>query len=163
MSAHTSSLLKTCGFICSVFFPYTSSFAADLVLEKVPPITVAQAPAYPENLARYYHGARVETSQGTAAGDLRLSSKSEDTNTAAAALLCDDPTVGYALPTGATTLLVSFPTIENIDTISFLNHAARGSVNIAFSSAKLPADSPQWRSEERRVGKECRSRWSPYH
>ena len=23
--------------------------------------------------------------------------------------------------------------------------------------------SPQMRSEERRVGKECRSRWSPYH
>ena len=23
--------------------------------------------------------------------------------------------------------------------------------------------SPQKRSEERRVGKECRSRWSPYH
>ena len=21
----------------------------------------------------------------------------------------------------------------------------------------------RWRSEERRVGKECRSRWSPYH
>ena len=21
----------------------------------------------------------------------------------------------------------------------------------------------KWRSEERRVGKECRSRWSPYH
>src|SRR5258708_1417246 len=24
-------------------------------------------------------------------------------------------------------------------------------------------DGPVWRSEERRVGKECRSRWSPYH
>ena len=24
-------------------------------------------------------------------------------------------------------------------------------------------DEPEWRSEERRVGKECRSRWSPYH
>ena len=23
--------------------------------------------------------------------------------------------------------------------------------------------SKRWRSEERRVGKECRSRWSPYH
>ena len=23
--------------------------------------------------------------------------------------------------------------------------------------------SSKWRSEERRVGKECRSRWSPYH
>src|SRR2546422_1208163 len=25
------------------------------------------------------------------------------------------------------------------------------------------ADVMTWRSEERRVGKECRSRWSPYH
>src|SRR3989449_3487646 len=25
------------------------------------------------------------------------------------------------------------------------------------------ATAVQWRSEERRVGKECRSRWSPYH
>ena len=24
-------------------------------------------------------------------------------------------------------------------------------------------DDDDWRSEERRVGKECRSRWSPYH
>ena len=24
-------------------------------------------------------------------------------------------------------------------------------------------DKTQYRSEERRVGKECRSRWSPYH
>jgi len=31
-----------------------------------------------------------------------------------------------------------------------------------FSSAALNGDIPQ-RSEERRVGKECRSRWSPYH
>ena len=34
--------------------------------------------------------------------------------------------------------------------------------------AILSADGRQvwplsWRSEERRVGKECRSRWSPYH
>ena len=27
----------------------------------------------------------------------------------------------------------------------------------------LPQPSPVLRSEERRVGKECRSRWSPYH
>ena len=26
-----------------------------------------------------------------------------------------------------------------------------------------PKPTPQNRSEERRVGKECRSRWSPYH
>src|SRR2546426_552806 len=28
---------------------------------------------------------------------------------------------------------------------------------------KAPADEIAFRSEERRVGKECRSRWSPYH
>ena len=27
----------------------------------------------------------------------------------------------------------------------------------------IESDSTFWRSEERRVGKECRSRWSPYH
>src|SRR6266480_6742343 len=29
--------------------------------------------------------------------------------------------------------------------------------------AEIPEDSAAARSEERRVGKECRSRWSPYH
>src|SRR3712207_9430794 len=28
---------------------------------------------------------------------------------------------------------------------------------------RVPPGAPPWRSEERRVGKECRSRWSPYH
>ena len=28
---------------------------------------------------------------------------------------------------------------------------------------KVPVQNRPWRSEERRVGKECRSRWSPYH
>ena len=28
---------------------------------------------------------------------------------------------------------------------------------------RIPMDRGAWRSEERRVGKECRSRWSPYH
>ena len=30
-------------------------------------------------------------------------------------------------------------------------------------SSSLVPDNPTVRSEERRVGKECRSRWSPYH
>jgi hypothetical protein len=96
-------------------------------------------------LARYHLGAEVEAApQSTSITGLQLSSNSEDTNTAEAALLCDDPTVGYALPSGATALLISFPKIENVDSISFLNRGAKGNVSIATSSAKLPADSPQW-------------------
>ena len=32
-----------------------------------------------------------------------------------------------------------------------------------FLRKKIPGDASRVRSEERRVGKECRSRWSPYH
>src|SRR2546429_7150162 len=37
-------------------------------------------------------------------------------------------------------------------------------VAVVFIEKNLPIDDPVGaRSEERRVGKECRSRWSPYH
>ena len=35
-------------------------------------------------------------------------------------------------------------------------------IDRAVRSARACFDE-HWRSEERRVGKECRSRWSPYH
>ena len=35
--------------------------------------------------------------------------------------------------------------------------------NVRKKSAKLTREDLKIRSEERRVGKECRSRWSPYH
>src|SRR5256884_4477778 len=41
---------------------------------------------------------------------------------------------------------------------SALNVTARDANNCA-----VPGVVVNWRSEERRVGKECRSRWSPYH
>lgn len=125
----------------------THLFASDLALQKVPPLTVEQAPSYPENLARYALGAKIETApQGPSTARLKLSSMSEDTNTAAAALLCDDPTVGYALPNGTSTIIVSLPNIENVESISFLNRGAQGGVGVATSNAQLPADSPQWHS-----------------
>src|SRR3712207_9027202 len=41
-------------------------------------------------------------------------------------------------------------------------------LDVIAGSAPSPVDRSRWiddkgRSEERRVGKECRSRWSPYH
>ena len=39
-----------------------------------------------------------------------------------------------------------------------LMHTNKGDIKL-----KLYNDTPLHRSEERRVGKECRSRWSPYH
>ena len=34
---------------------------------------------------------------------------------------------------------------------------------IAYAETKEELQEMAYRSEERRVGKECRSRWSPYH
>ena len=39
---------------------------------------------------------------------------------------------------------------------------ARFGMFIHWGLYSIPARG-EWRSEERRVGKECRSRWSPYH
>ena len=44
----------------------------------------------------------------------RLSSNGEDQNASEAALLCDDPTIGYQLPAGQSSILVSLANIENI-------------------------------------------------
>src|ERR1035438_629343 len=45
--------------------------------------------------------------------------------------------------------------------VTFTNKAAKEM--ITRLSAMLPINTRGMRSEERRVGKECRSRWSPYH
>ena len=39
-------------------------------------------------------------------------------------------------------------------------HNDKTSINVSENTCE---DIPDTRSEERRVGKECRSRWSPYH
>src|SRR5688572_32652332 len=44
-----------------------------------------------------------------------------------------------------------------------VNKSPIGSTATSSPPAPIIAISPNNRSEERRVGKECRSRWSPYH
>src|SRR2546429_33539 len=41
--------------------------------------------------------------------------------------------------------------------------ARRGTGEVRRRAHRLDFRGPEDRSEERRVGKECRSRWSPYH
>ena len=47
----------------------------------------------------------------------------------------------------------------------FSGHAAEhvDDARAIVVSAAIPPEHVEVRSEERRVGKECRSRWSPYH
>src|SRR2546422_11585545 len=42
-------------------------------------------------------------------------------------------------------------------------HSARSARAGSIRDARTAGSSAAMRSEERRVGKECRSRWSPYH
>ena len=51
---------------------------------------------------------------------------------------------------------------ELTTTITLQPPAEKISFIIAFKPS-FPYSMPEIRSEERRVGKECRSRWSPYH
>ncbi len=120
--------------------------AADVVLQKAPPLTVQEAPAYPENVARYHFGAAVTARpQSVSLSKLRLSSANQDQNTAEAALLCDDPTTGYQLVAGESSIFISLSNIENVESLSFLNEGAQGDFSIAISNADVPENSPEWR------------------
>jgi hypothetical protein len=72
------------------------------------------------------------------------SSNASPALSAETALLGSDPTVGYTLAPGKTTILLSLSEIENISSISFLNKGVSGNLTISTSSARLAADSPQW-------------------
>jgi hypothetical protein len=153
MNMHTLCSPLRSVFFCAVLTP-ALGLAADLVLQKAPPLTVRQAPAYPENLARYHFGAAVKAMpESNSLAKLQLSSNGQDQNTSEAALLCDDPTTGYKLPAGASSILVSLSNIENIQSISFLNDGAQGDFAVAISNADLPDNSPEWHS----VGKDALS------
>ena len=69
-------------------------------------------------------------------------------------------TTGIARPVIVDTIL---PELHSRD-IDVLFHGAtgRGNDQVRFQLSSNMLD-PELRSEERRVGKECRSRWSPYH
>ena len=155
MKTLTSPVGKFCTSAACLFLGSLSLSASDLVLQKVPALTVEQAPAYPENLARHVLGAKIEIANAPATSSLAAAPE--------AALLSEDPTSGYTLATGETTLLVSLPKIENIDSISFMNSAAKGEITIATSSAKLSADSPQWHvvSKEALAGNTIKAKIGP--
>ena len=53
------------------------------------------------------------------------------------------------------------PLVHNITNYVTINDVANAV--LACGGSPIMADEPLCRSEERRVGKECRSRWSPYH
>ena len=111
--------------------------AAELVLQKVPALTSELSATHQENV-RYCPVMQVEAMpQGNPMEGLKVNSKSEDSNVG-------DPTVGYLLSNGSTTLLVSLSKIEIIDSIFFRNSGAKGKVLIAIANAKLPANGPQW-------------------
>src|SRR6266436_4347525 len=85
MDASPIRLAGTCALTLALCLLSLPCLANELVLEKVPPLTVEQAPTYPENLARYSLGAQVEAEPAaTTASNLELSSNAQDKNTAEA-------------------------------------------------------------------------------
>ena len=136
--------------VCGLVAAPSVGLADDVILQKAPPLTVLQTPAYPENLARYHFGAAVKAMpQSSSLAKLQLSSNGQDQNISEAALLCDDPTTGYKLPMGASTIFVSLANIENIQSVSFLNDGVQGDFAIAISNADVPENSPAWQSVEK--------------
>ena len=60
-------------------------------------------------------------------------------------------------PQGLKTVTFIPVDFDHTDPLSDSNPETTIDINV------IPINDPPERSEERRVGKECRSRWSPYH
>ena len=60
-------------------------------------------------------------------------------------------------------LLNAYYKINHDITVSAESFAGLGTLTNPFSGVIVGNTQEVTRSEERRVGKECRSRWSPYH
>ena len=69
-----------------------------------------------------------------------------DRNSSAKALLFDDDTLGYPLPEGDTTFLLSFPRTSMLDRFTFVNEnaSAEGEMKISVSNYRLSAQSSKW-------------------
>ena len=73
-------------------------------------------------------------------------------------------------PTQKRSINFTTETLETLDKLAAKNHTTtselvRGYVEkgLSIEGSREDIDFIARRSEERRVGKECRSRWSPYH
>ena len=55
-----------------------------------------------------------------------------------------------------------FQDVQGVEIAAVANRS-RASSQVVADQFNIPGVYDNWRSEERRVGKECRSRWSPYH
>src|ERR1043166_8143319 len=63
-------------------------------------------------------------------------------------------------------LVNNFPTLALVPGQSVVDVSQNVMANLGWDEVRLPNpvfEDDTIRSEERRVGKECRSRWSPYH
>ena len=58
-------------------------------------------------------------------------------------------------------VVVAYLFFDKVD--SKLEDILRDSLNRRYNASFRADNTIEGRSEERRVGKECRSRWSPYH
>src|SRR3712207_2454837 len=101
------------------------------------------------------------------AGDLKIGYQSCDDSTAQAgswdSAKCTQNARAYAQNESMIGLIGTFNSGCAKLVIPVLNRAPNGPVAMVSPANTYPGLTIGGRSEERRVGKECRSRWSPYH
>jgi hypothetical protein len=87
----------------------------------------------------------IDHGTSTSPGDYHLAAQTTPSDLSGAALVSDNPSIGYTVSNGTTTVLIALPKIQTIDTVSFFNRGAKGRFTVATSNVKLPAASPRWK------------------
>ena len=101
------------------------------------PTTDSTAGRLPSDLARSSNGTRLQVREPNATA--------MDESRPAQVLIGEDARASYPLAAGKTSMILSLPKIEAVNHFDFVNAGAEGKVTVSVSSAKLPADSADWR------------------
>ena len=72
-------------------------------------------------------------------------------------------TTGPIVPRLQSSAIITLLKTDSVNQRIFIGEAATNTFRVFDFNRRLEASLTLARSEERRVGKECRSRWSPYH
>lgn len=99
----------------------------------------------PKNVARFHSGATISTAGGSSVNpSVKLSRQTNDSNTSPAALLVDDSSIGYPLPSGQTTFVIELFEPDTLHLLSFRNGGGSGKVTVAASPVQRGANESGW-------------------
>ena len=100
--------------------------------------------SYSKNLARHHMGASLSLTGQASNGAVLLSLDDVDQNRSADSLLVEDPTIGFPLQAGESSVVIQLPEIEILQSLAFANEGGAGRVSVSTAITRNAVEEGRW-------------------